>query len=469
MVGRKETRAYESYRFRDRPSGGYCFYWSGKDGKERRYRISSDGVLRERYEQQKAETGRINSGLRTQIGYRGIIESGRRSIVEGRKALKIKIEAEKGHRTKSPIWTTIGEVQDSIRKYYPPDKVEALMCGENIKLESPYRGYAKSYPRQYEATIRRFGGLFKVMERVYPGLYKKICVYDRSGHIDLNHIKKELLDRHNSGQTICPSALRSSNNPKERELAADLRRLAKVDDELIKSSQVKKGLNNLVSHITGIHLLDIGISPSRRKTNAILTERLTEFLFSWASLLGLKVDNLDLSGEISSKYERVKLSDGGFSDIRIGNQAIDAKNGAAYFDRKEVEKIIEKYTPFLNLWETEEPIDKSLIIFHRNTSLVERFFPQIRQAGIEIMTYEYFHKTLKNLIKRMQKECNAELRTLKPRVNNLDYLCYLHEEVSLYPALLTRPGNQDRAMWSKDIINCLINKAHELRGENGFS
>ncbi len=152
--------------------------------------------------------------------------------------------------------------------------------------------------------------------------------------------------------------------------------------------------------------------------------------------------------------------------MRIGNQAIEVKVGGNVFLERDIKDLLIKYTPGVNFWETGELMGSSLVVFHKRRDLYEDIVPSLESAGINILGYDQGHDLLKEIILGMKKNFMGEIKQIRPRIHNLDYIVELHETISLKPTLLVRAANEHKRKWSSDIVNRLIVFAEEIQNES---
>lgn len=465
---KKEVHHFGKYTYWQRPSGGYCFKWIGKDGDWHRYGASSAEVIRARYHHEIQTTGKVSQGTRAQIGYYAILAGHERSLVEGKIVLGI-LDDENNHRVKKQVtrWTTLDEVKGAMEAAYPSEKVRRFLEGEEIELAS-LKDFASKNRKVNQAIIRRYGGLFKVMENIYPGLYKQLCINDRSGHVDVKSLITDFQIRYANGQMITPHLLKVSDDEPDKQLFRDLRRLSKAfgaTEFFEKKEPDWTGLNEFVSYLTSIPKQDIGCSEQRRNLVASTAEDLTGFLFEWARIFGLKIDSLDLSQGIERTHQRIPLVNHGkkyFSDFKVGNTAIDVKTGSSELDKAQLEKIVKIYTPGESIWPDKQLVDNSLLVMLRRSETYAKALETLRQHQIRVLTYASFKKSLLDVLSGINDEYSGLIGDLRPKLHNLDYLLELSDEVSLKPFLLTRSGNQDRVIWSREVLRALTKKAQEV-------
>ena len=437
------------YEIKFHPGGGFSVYGDGI--RRRGYYVPSDSRIKERYEKE-GETG----GLRTLLQYRAIPHYGKKSLIKGREAV--------GLPPKIIDVVSRDEIIKAIKEFWPEEDVERYLSGEDVELKRivDFEGkHRRQYHAAHRAKSHKEGGSFMgIMEDVYPELYGKLNRIIKADDINKEELGSILLSRFYSGLHLSRTALLTSGDRKEKRLLRQIEALA--DSGLFRKAG---NYTKIVMKLTGLRKDDI-IDSRIGKDNARLTEELTEMFFEWAFLAELELSDFIKKGEVYSSGEMVKFSYNkkeGRADLRIGNQAVEVKTGMGNFDSPRALDLIEKYATGKKLWYNEEPLDASLVIFHQRKELYEEMFLSIKNAGINIMSYEQFHSCLAELISLIKGDYKHEINEIEPRIHNLDYLVELHEEISLRPGVLMRKGNLDRREWSHKLLQSLAEKARQLQ------
>ena len=420
--------------------------------------VPSDETLRLRYVRNMKAEGRLSLATRTFIGLRGIVFSGKRSLIQGKLALGLPLRNISSRK----------KVEQAVRSFWPEEQVRQFLQGEPVSLRS-ITAFRKSYHAFYNRA-REYSGTFQAyMESLpepYGELYAKLnkkFQMNRYQTINPDKLGKKLLQWFMQGKPISPSCLsRFSVGTEERNALYQLRvlgnhrYLGKKPGNLIK----------MISELTGLKPADIKMSGGARKRNATLTERLTSFALHWAQLLEMDLEGISLQEEIYTPRELrrfTKFSDGelGIADLRIGNTAIEVKTGVARFSPRDAEDVIDRYTPKRNDWETGESMDSGVVFFHQDPENYEWALQDIEKQGIKTVSHKEFHAILRQVLPAIRRQKLAA--RLSPRAN-LDYLLRYHQE-TLNPHLLMRYGNKTRMAWTGHLLSSLIRRAKSLRQE----
>ena len=450
------------YEFRKTEKGGLIVI----NPNGRRQYLPPPEHLRGRY---LANADNLNKGIETQISYWGVPACGKRNFAEGLAAIGI-----------SPTRKTkrgqviIGRVQpeeivSAIKDFWPQSEVKKFLAGEEVVLPRIV-DFSIKYQREYHSAHRTKGGFEPVLEQVYPGLYEKLYGRNprganriRAGKIDSETIRKELIRRFYHGKPISKSGLLHSEDPRDRKLFGEVMALSR-NKHLFGSRT--KGYTKTVEKLTGLKRNDIGIPTRYSNYFGRFGEKLTHFLIEWARLTDVDLSEYFSDGPIYTNGGKTKfLFDGSdcIADLRIGNQPVEVKTGLTDFCEGHPEEFIRRYKPGENCWLTGEPLESSVVICHQPPKLYEKHRPSFEQAGICVVGYEVFHGLLAEVVARMKTEYAQQLKELQPRMFSAFYLVRLHEELSLAPTFLARPGNRQRRDWSYSVLESLIDKAQELK------
>lgn len=463
------------YEIKMHPGGGCTIYGPGirKQG----YYLQSDEKLREKC-QQVLDEGRpgFPRTLKNRLSYRGILECGRRSTTAGKQALGINgpyVDTKRG-KVRSGIEVSDEEIKNAIRTFWNPDKIEAFQRGEDVELGN-ITGFIEKYRREYNSAQtgdrRKKGGFRVIFESVYPGLYEQVVSRVTSSAINLEALGEKLRLRFCQGLPLDQVYLRYSLDPEERILYNQILTLTKnppeKDEGLFgKRKRKQRTFTEVVAWLSGLNEQDIRLVRGSRNFLGGLTEELIHFFFRWASLLNLNLGEHTPSGEIHREgLERQFEFDGKTcqADLRVQHGALEVKSGLGALQGKELDAMLQRYTPQVNLWLTGEPIDPSTVVFHARQSFYVRSIQPIKDSGMRVIEYEWFHKKLRQLVEKIKSKYLSDIQEVRPRIANLDYLILLSEELILKPNMILRPCSVDRRKWSLNILKNLAKKAQELQ------
>lgn len=449
----EKAERHRKYRVLKYSGGGFeirCRDWKYLWKKNRGSYLPPPDAVKARVIREK-QSGRISDTAQTYVGLYGILACGKRSQPEGMKYLGLtprKLGSEKDCRT-------------AVSQYWRPRKNSSGSFRPTKNADKRVGDFMSSHKDIYKYAAEHLGGFKKFLESWKPGLYYSIN--PAASRVITPKCEDELSDniirRFNSGLCISSTYLKDSLDSRERELHRRIIHCAKTD--LLGK---KETFEEVVHRLTKIPSDDIHLGSGAQKKCAELTEDFTAFLFYWSSLLGLETWGFDTNNWIYHEKEALRFSPGEDrrADLRVGNRAIEVKTGIAKFSEERKEEIVAKYGNN-GVWQTGEPVEKGAVFFHAKTKLYEHFFPAVLAAGLQIITYEDFHRYLEQLVIEMKKRASM-YRDVRP-ITNLDYLVNLHREVSLHPFLLVRTENNFRREWSKSILEVLIERAQELRDQ----
>jgi len=470
------------YEVNEHSHGGFTVH--GKWMRPKGYYVPPDDQLKKKYRQQLKEHGRIQQGLTTQLSYRGVLAIGKRSVPEGRKALGLnsKMETKEGTFNRGPV--SREEIMNAIRSFWPKKEVERALQGEKVRLPN-IEDFSEMHQRQYHSAHRNpvHRGFRKIIEAVYPGLYAKIRGEEFSVDpetVDEDQVRRTLLERHERGLPISKTQLRNSQDPLDRLLAREVMALDKRQHPLFSnqsSNRSKKGKKrrkqydthaSIVHSLTGLEKRDIELHGAARKTMGTITEELTHVFFKWARVVGMELPSFVRKGKVHRNGSETRFYYGandGIADLRIGNQPVECKAGVSGITSDVMNNLINKYTPSGSGWSTGEPFRDSMAIFHTRPEFYKKYLDVLELARINVVHYREFHGWLRELVKVMKANYQDEIKSMQPRVHNLDHLVKLHEEISLGPHVIMRTGNRERREWSKIILKALAEKADDLGGD----
>lgn len=445
-------------------SSGNRFIW--KRGWKRGLDIPKDETLAKTISEQMAEYGQIKTSLMSRIAARAIFECGKINRRLGREIFNLHAR----EYSTSPK----EEAKSAIFEYWRPRKDEHGMYKPTINqgnLLADFKRSSNRSKRVYQCSARFPGGFKKLVDSIYPGLYREVS-YRRTRNNSLSakqELSKILIERYNSGLAISSSSLQHSADPGERELR---RRVLDLSESTLFDEEFMFSYTEIVHKLTGIPAEDVRLDNGSNTHCGKLAETFTKFLFYWSSVLGKDTWNIDNTQWISSKRpdlallpegEKTENEQGYEADLRIGNLPIEVKTGVSRFAEDRRDGILKKYGNH-GMWESGEPLEKGAIVFHARPSLYEHFLSAIEEAKLQVISYEDFHDHLESLIGCMKKK-SSMYRDVRP-ITNLDNLLKTHEEASLHPYLLVRTANSFRRAWIQEVLSALIVRAQEYRNVN---
>lgn len=355
---------------------------------------------------------------------------------------------------------TESEIEQAIRNFWPEEKVKAFLNGEHIKLKK-ITDFAEEHKRLYRSTQsgkrRKQGGFRTYFEKVYPGWYEFISRKSDASLIDIPELKKTLREKEELGQPFSQSSLRYSARLEDRILWRKVRTLSRNPPKGLK----RGGYNEIVRQLTGRRLFTL---KGPRKQIALISEELVHFLLRWALLLNLRFPEFEQGQIYRSGRERIFLYNKRRceADCRAKDQAVEVKSGLGRLGKKELDELVNRYTPQKNYWVTGEPIQKSTVVLHARKDLHLPNSKRLKEARIRVVDYDRFTEYLREVVQKIKKKYLPEVAKVTPRTNRLEYLLELNEEVALYPTLLLSTLNTARRQWSKHLLLGLIKKAKEL-------
>jgi len=458
------------------PGSGFTIY--GPGFRKRGQYVESDDTLRTRCHRE-IEQGKpgFSKSLKNRLAVRGILESGRYDTAAAKKALGIEgpfMQTKRG-KIKSGVLVPREDIKRAIVKFWPLEQVQAWQQGEDVKPEN-ITSFIEKYKREYHSAqlSQSHGKSFRRMfEEVYPtekypGLYDSVTSRTISSAIDMRSLAASLQSRFNNGLPITQASLRYSADSSDKRLYNQIITLITnpPTDTPIMFAEKRRSYNKVVAQLTGLDEEDISPLRGSRNYIAALTEEIVHVFFRWASLLGIPLGNHAPQRDIFRTGEERKFHCNGKecrADLRISNNAVEVKAGIGSLQEKELEDLIDKYTPGANSWLTGHSIEASTVIFHTHPRFYSHAVPRIRDAGISIIEYEWFFSKLKQIVKAIKQCHSSAIEDIRPRIGSLDYLVCLSEELVVNPTRIVKESNAERREWSFHFLKSLADKARELQ------
>ncbi|MDD5193165.1 MAG: ribonuclease H-like domain-containing protein [Candidatus Nanoarchaeia archaeon] len=415
--------------------------------------IPSERVIKARYYQEIERDGGSSYTTNTWLGWLGYVYTGRRSMVEGKKAL--------GIRPHEPFPLTI--IEQKIRKFWPKPELERIVKSGQ-RTERTVCKFKAAHPVEYMAAHNHYGGMKGVLENMDPPYSSAYSVLvsrnhrsDRITQENQECLSGTLLDWYCSGRFIAPSYLATTPiGSEERKASNDLVLIARS------GSLHARSRSEVIKQLTGLSLEDFRISKGSSKQYSRLTERLAQFVLTWADTLGLNVPWIPQGRLKTEESERLFHHNGQdvYADFRIRDHSIEVKSPIGALHPVGMRKIIGRYTPGNNNWADGWPISDSTLILLQPRRLYSRYESDLAEAGINLVTYETFYQTLEQVLAGIKKD-KSLIQDLVPRVN-LDAIESLGKEL-LHPSLLLRPRNRERRTWLCEMLDSLNQRARKLK------
>jgi len=456
---KREREKVGDYEILKHPGGGFSVFGPGlsKNG----FYLPSDSKITEEYHYQAEHKERKGHSkfLTMKIKLRALLEGEKPNYTVGKKALGLPTRSDEGMVFRL---TSLDEIRSTIREYWPEDKVnEFIESGNEILAPEEFglgriKDFSIKHRRQFHASHRTHGGLEEVMNSMgepYDGLYRRIQLR-RSGKREIKpeKLREKILKRFYLGLPVNKAYLQNSDLPSENDLLYDVLKLAGQEGHY--------NYTQTVMALTGLKRKDIEVSVKARKEIAKISEALTGFLFSWAPLVGVDLEDIiNEEGEIVRNYDKGRTdilkfnyTDNhgervyGLPDLRIGNTAIEVKNGFFVPTKKMVEDLVRRYAHEKNKWSDGNKMTDNVLVLNQRDSLYLKYLDEIKDAGIRVFRFEDFNERLKEVIRRIKTDFKGEIAEFRPRIHSLDYLVDIHEEVSLRPATLVRGEDHENTI-----------------------
>jgi len=273
--------------------------------------------------------------------------------------------------------------------------LEAALEGRKVSLPM-IKEFIKRHKRLYGAAVRNFKGFRRVlggMEYPYSEAYNFLSRVRQRVDINPSELGRQLYSLFCAGEPICLSALQGApKGSRRRNYSNQICTLAKTDFIGGTGSPTK-----VISKLTGLSAASIKASIADTKKNSVLAERLVSLVFHWAPLLGI---GIGVSGEVydDSKMRRFEYDgETGYSDLRLGNNAVEVKSYSGELKGGRLEDLIAKYSPTcFNFWDDGEPMERSLVVFYQSDETYARARQRIEDAEIEVMSYKDFYRRERN-------------------------------------------------------------------------
>ncbi len=282
----------------------------------------------------------------------------------------------------------------------------------------------------------------------------------------------EFIERYAEGLPINKSHLNDSSVKAEGDLYRKSRTLMikKMKEQgLKKKSKGEDYWTAFVSKKTGISEDDITVSGHAKNRFAYMGETFTSFLFHWAPLVGVEIQEIKSNGgKIYWGHvpkDKIFFFNGGqkaVADIRLNGMAVEVKNCVGRFNGVRLEDVVNRYSKGKK-WSDNTPVKGSLVVFHSREDFIEDAAGRLEEEGIDVLTYQHFRVYLEKTLGLIKKLFPEVIEQARPRVHHLDMLLGLYDQLSLRPCVLMRPGNSFRMNYGIDVLTSLIEGAEVLK------
>ena len=404
------------------------------------YHLPPRSEIMQRYEQDMQQ-GRMSQTVRTWLSYQGIIQSGKRSITEGKKNLALP--------TRKTI--PLQGIKKKIKDFWPEDLARKVCEGKMCSIRR-VSDFEEANPQEYHSASNTHGGFRRIFVSLgppYSKLYPFIARKDYREFIDPVEVGEKLYRLWCQGQSIIPAVLKEAQKGTlERRLGNNVLTLTK---QFGRKSQIKT-----IAEITGLSKNDIESVEKITKRISTPAEAFVAFLFNQANTSGIEINGL--GGKVINSQEGRTFyfhDNPGYADLRVGNSAVEVKSYLSKISSSDVADIIQKYTPGKNRWKTGEHIDRGLVVFLQPERTYHNLLPELKSAGIEVMGCREVCSIADRIISWL-KENPHSLQFVSPRPN-LDYLVDFAREFES-PSLLMRSGNAERRIWTLDMLKSLTHR-----------
>lgn len=432
---------YEIHPLED---GGHRIYGPGKPKGGKKVPPEHE-ILRMYHSDMKH--GRLSGSTRAWFKELGVIHLGRMDNPALRRHLGL-----------NETWISRDQIESAIKEFWPD---------EDIRIAQAYQGslygieeFRKQNPKLYNATngnrFRNFKAVVKSMEEPYASAYTFM-----SGKVDHKEINRTtlgntLLDWFYQGRSICPAAL--SSNQKDSQEYRVFREI-----NCLSNHSVKRTPSGIIADLTSLDQRDISMSRKESKRSSVVAENLISFMLHWAPILEVPINGIE--GDLETAPDRNEfVYNGGkqaFSDLRVGNKALEVKSYFGPFAGQRLEDFLARYSDTsFNLWASGEPLETTYAFFLQPDSTYELAKKHIDEAGIDLMDQATIRSNLEAVVTGL--EARPDLTAGLNPVPNLPYLLRLHQELQ-ESCFVMRSSNHMRHDWTNRMLNGLVGRAREIR------
>ena len=214
--------------------------------------------------------------LKNLFAVRAIVACGKRSITEGKKALGVKGPFRRTERGIIQIGTNVHdeEIEEAIRKFWPEEEVRKYLDGEGTL--KGITAFTKAYQRAYHAATQRPGHFKGYVDRVYPNLYSLICKRIKVKEIDVEAVRRGLVQRLNDGSPVTEVTLRTSKDLGDRALYKEVRALGRNPKGRLMKSSFNETVALLVKNKDYLKQ-----GKGAKKRLAAMSEEMVRFFLLW--------------------------------------------------------------------------------------------------------------------------------------------------------------------------------------------
>ena len=416
------------YRVKYHEDGHATVYGRGVVGG--RKTLPSPNHLRERVELEMRNYEHISRTTYDHLRDWGYLNKGdqRRAVDAGIRAIGIGKE-----KVRTPAdfiqLRCLRGAERAVRSCWTAEAVEKFMRDPITYPLPGIQEFRKKNNKEYK-YIKSHGGMFPFMEKIRPGLYRKLLNRSNDDAIDLDKLGEELRAAMNSGIPVCSSYFEHTPYAHEKRwfnhVWHAVRHNDNFRDRLMKGKDEKYNptFNDAVAYLTKTPESEVRAASRGVKACGKLAERFVESYLVWAAVSGHDPLNLDLppASDIKFGYDQTRFTFNknrkGWADGRIGDFAIEVKTGMRPVDATYRDELIDKHCD-QSKWEDGRNIAGATFFLHQEPRFYREASVELYANGFEIIGFKQFHRAYSSLLDYISThpDYRQTVELLSPQIN----------------------------------------------------
>jgi hypothetical protein len=425
------------------------FYILTDDGRDSLY-IPNREILKARAVGEIKRQGYYSNRTRKQVACSAVLETGERNFKKGCESLGIDSNVRKPQGNRIPL----EEIQEAIRNFWQEQEISS-----NGELNT-ITAFRERYKREYHSRIVRKNGLkgvMSTMEPPYNALYTRVHKRRKVESANEDKVRNMLLQLDNEGLPISPSGLSTSSDERARNLSKEISYLSR-NCQLMHRTPLE-----IIMNLTGFEK-DYILGPSV----ALIGEKIIEFLLRTMLIEGNSLDGLLLKGEVHTTPEmrKINFNGGVYSDLRIGNHAIEVKTLSSHFSENKAIELAKRYSPCANRWDTGELVEASSVFFNCPQEFFRPFCKPIEDSGIFIFDGRVIHQLLESSLLFLFEKYPPMIDEIRPRMHAPHKsLPRFYNILCSAPKLLKHSRQRELLNYIRNYITSLTNKLNVMQND----